>query len=170
MRSVQPADPRDLHGLSCPACGSTPIAATLGFKVMRDESVLGFVAVAPSDDLGLLPRGSASITQLWVRPDDVGELIGTQLVHRAAATLHARGVRVLVARGTRGTSDCRHLPGDWLERLGFVEYVRGAQWRLDLRRTIVASDAVRAAWAAVGRWVRPGRAPGPATAGRTPSS
>ena len=158
MRSVQPADFVDLRALACPRCGATPRDATLGFKVVRDREVLGFLALAPSDAVGVLPRGSMLVEQLWVRQDDVGELIGTQLLQRAAGALHARGVRCLVARGTLGVSDCRHLPGAWLEHVGFVVQVRGVQWRLDLRRTLPVPDAVRAAWAAAGGVLRPGRA------------
>lgn len=165
MRSVQPADPADLRGLRCPVCGSRAASATLGFKAVRDREVIGFIAVAPSDVLGMLPRGAMVVEQLWVRPDDVGELVGTQLVQRAAGVLVARRVVCLVARGTRGRADCGHLPGGWLEHEGFVEQVRGAQWRLDLRRTLPVTDAVRSAWSAVGRLVRPPRA-APAT-GRT---
>lgn len=162
MRSVQPAEPSELRTLACPRCGRTPQSATLGFKVVRDRTVIGFIAVAPSDAVGVLPVGSMVVEQLWVHPADVGELVGTQLVQRAAGVLHARGVRCLVAKGTRGASDCRHLPGSWLERVGFAEAVRGVQWRLDLRRTIPVRDAVRAAWASLGRLVRPER-PAPAS-------
>lgn len=165
MRSVQPVEPADLRRLACPWCGAVAASATLGFMVVRDGQVIGFFALAPTDALGVLPRGAMAVEQLWVCPDDVGELVGTQLVQRAAGVLYARGVRCIVARGTRGRPDCRHLPGGWLERVGFVEHVRGAQWRLDLRRTLPVPDAVRSAWAWVGRQTRPAR-PEPAT-GRT---
>lgn len=165
MRSVQPADVAELRTVACPVCGWTSRGSTLGFKVVRDRTVIGFVAVSASDAASNLPQGSASIDQLWVHPDDVGELVGTQLVQRVAGHLNARGVRLLVARGTRGASDCRHLPGAWLERMGFVEHVRGVQWRLDLRRTVPVVDAARAAWATLVRLARPER-PSPAT-GRT---
>lgn len=164
MRSIRQAEPGDLRTRACPVCGAVPRWATLGFTVARDGEVVGFLALAPSDALGVLPRGSMVVEQLWVRPEDVGEQVGTQLVQRAAAVLHARRVRCLVATGTRGVADCRHLPGAWLERVGFVEQVRGAQWRLDLRRAVPVPDAVRAAWAGVGRLVRPVR-PAPASRG-----
>lgn len=164
MRSILVAEPADLRGLACPVCGGVPAAAEMGFKVVRDREVIGFVACASSEALGLLPRGALAIDQLWVCPDDVGELVGTQLVQRVAGYAHTRGVRFLVARGTHGHADCRRLPGTWLERVGFVENVRGVQWRLDLRRTVVVPDALRAAWSSVERLVsRPN--PAPATGG-----
>lgn len=164
MRSVVPLSPADLTSLVCPWCGRTPGAATAGFKVVRDRTVLGLVAVAPSHgQAGVCPHGAVVIEQLWVRREDVEELIGTQLVQRVAGQAVARGARCLVARGTRGAPDCRHLPGDWLDRVGFVEHVAGVQWRLDFRRTASVLDAVRGVTDAAARLVRGER---PATASR----
>ncbi len=162
MRAVHPADGAALRNLACPVCGRTPASATLGFTVVRDKTVVGFVALAVPDADAVYPPGTMLVEQLWVHPDDVGELIGTQLVHRAASALQARRMRRLVARGTRRTSDCGHLPGDWLDRVGFVEHVRGVEWRLDLRRTAPVTDALRAAWGSVARGVRTQR-PAPAS-------
>ncbi len=171
MRSVQPVAPGDLRSVACPDCGRTPRVATHGFAVLRDREVIGFLALAATDALGVLPRGSVAVEQLWVRPDDRGELVGTQLVQRAAALAHSTGARHVVAWGTRGAApDCQHLPGGWLDRVGFVEQVRGVQWRLDLRRTITVPDALRAAWSLVGKVVRTVRPMPPAPATRTPAS
>lgn len=162
MRSVVPLTPHELRGLTCPWCGRTPGAATAGFKVLRDRTVLGAIAVAPSHgQAGLCPSSAAVVEQLWVRREDVGELIGTQLVQRAAGQAVAQGARCLVARGTRGVPDCRHLPGGWLDRVGFVEHVAGVQWRLEFRRTATILDAVRGVTDAAARLARGGR-PAPA--------
>lgn len=168
MRSLQPLDGHDLRVLACPACGRTPSQASFGFKAVREGLVVGVLAAAPASELGgFYPRDAVVITQAWVRSDDVRELIGTQLVQRTAAVLAGRRVRCLVAGGTRGVPDCAHLPADFLERLGFVEFVPGSQWRLDLRSTVKVPDAVAALAAGLAGLVRPGR---PAPAGRTASA
>lgn len=164
MRSLVPLDSRDLATRACPWCRRTPQGATFGLKAVRDGQVVGLLAAAAASELGgFYPNGSVVITQLWVRREDLGELIGTQLVQRLAARAVARKVRSVVAHGTRGVPDCRHLPADWLEGRGFVECVTGTQWRLDLRRTIRVPEAVRGMVDAAVRAVRPER---PAPAGR----
>lgn len=164
MRSLMALDSHDLHALACPWCGRTPQGATGGFKAVRDGQVVGVLAFASADELGgMYPTGSVVIVQVWIRREDVRELIGTQLVHRAAAVLTTRRVRCIVAPGTFGTPDCRHLPGAFLDKLGFVESIAGRQWRLDLRRTVLAPDALRSVVAGFARLLRPGR---PAPAGR----
>lgn len=158
MRSLVPLDSHDLRELACPWCGRTPQRATFGLKAVRGSAVVGLVAAAPASELGgFYPPGSVVVVQMWVRPEDLGELIGTQLVQRLAATVAPRRGRCLVAGGTRGASDCRHLPAAWLEGLGFVESVRGVQWRLDLRGAIRAPEALKGLADAVGRLARPAR-------------
>lgn len=158
MRSLVALDTSDLRQLSCPWCGRTPPRATHGFKVVRAGTVIGMVAAAPGTDLGdPYPSGAVVITQAWVRREDLGEGVGSQLLHRLARQLiqqRRRGVRYLVAPGTRGELDCRHLPGAFLDGLGFEECVAGAQWRLDLRRTVPLPDALRGVGVALGTWVR----------------
>ena len=164
MRSLVALDSHDLRALACPWCGRTPQGASGGFKAVRDGRVVGVVAFAPGSELGgMYPAQSVVVLQLWVRREDLGELIGTQLVQQLAARAVARKVRSVVAHGTRGVPDCRHLPADWLEARGFVECVTGTQWRLDLRRTIRVPEAVRGMVDAAVRAVRPER---PAPAGR----
>ena len=119
------------------------------------------LACSASEELGgFYPVSSVVITQLWVRPDDVGELVGSQLVQRLAAVVLPGRVRYVVAGGTHGASDCRHLPSGFLDALGFVESVPGVQWRLDLRRTSWVMRAARQ----LAAWVErlPGRRPAPA--------
>ncbi|MFP5415593.1 MAG: hypothetical protein ACLGHZ_01740 [Actinomycetes bacterium] len=158
MRSLVPLDSSDLQDLACPWCGRTPQRATLGFKAVRGAHVVGLLAAAPASELGgFHPNGSVVVVQAWVRQEDLGELIGSQLVHRLAAVLDDRHVRCIVAPGTYGVPDCRHLPGAFLDRLGFVEFVAGSQWRLDLHRTVRVPEAVRTAGELFGRLVRPGR-------------
>lgn len=164
MRSLVPLDSRDLRHLACPWCGRTPPRATLGFKAVRDGVVVGMLAAAPASDGGMDPVDSVVVVQMWVRRQDVGELIGTQLVHRLAAVARDRRVRCVVAPGTRGVPDCGHLPADFLAGLGFTEAVAGTRWRLDLRRTVPVAGLVRAARDAVGRFVRNPR-PAPANRG-----
>lgn len=164
MRSLVPLDSHDLATLACPWCGRTPQGATFGLKAVRDGQVVGLLAGAAASELGgFYSHGSVVVTQLWVRREDLGELIGTQLIHRLAARAVARKVRSVVAHGTRGVPDCRHLPAEWLEGRGFVECVAGTQWRLDLRRTIRVPEVVRGVMDAAARVVRPER---PAPAGR----
>lgn len=164
MRSLVPLDSRDLRDLACPWCGRTPQGATGGLKAVRGGAVVGAVAVASASELGgMYPAGSVVIVQLWVRREDLGELIGTQLVHRLAASLPRR-TKFLVVGGTRGAGDCRHLPAAWLEGRGFTECVKGAQWKLDLRRTVRVPGVVRGLAEGLGRLVRPARAE---PAGRT---
>ncbi|HHU37859.1 MAG TPA: hypothetical protein GXZ45_00990 [Propionibacterium sp.] len=165
MRSLVALDSVDLRTLACPWCGRVPQRATFGWKAVRDGKVVGVLAAAPASELGgPYPPGSVVVVQAWVRREDVRELIGTQLVHRAAAALINRRVRCVVAPGTYGVPDCRHLPGAFLDKLGFAESIAGRQWRLDLRRTVVVPDAVRSAVTGFARLLRPGR---PAPAGRT---
>lgn len=167
MRSLVALDSHDLRALACPWCGRTPRGATHGLKAVRDGEVVGVLAAAPASELGgMYPSNSVVVLQLWVRREDLGELIGTQLVQRLAATAPPR-VRCIVASGTHRAGDCRHLPSTWLESLGFVESVAGVQWRLDLRRTLRIPDAARGLADAVSRLVRPAR---PAAANRTGTS
>ena len=164
MRSLVALDSVDLRTLSCPWCGRVPQGATFGWKAVRDGQVVGVLAAAPASELGgLYPQGSVVVVQAWVRREDVRELIGTQLVHRAAGALTSRRVRCLVAPGTFGVPDCRHLPGAFLGKLGFVESVTGRQWRLDLRRTIRVTSMVRGLADGITRLMRPVR---PEPAGR----
>lgn len=164
MRSLVALDSVDLRSLACPWCGRVPQGATFGWKAVRDGVVVGVLAAAPASELGgPYPTGSVVVVQAWVRREDVRELIGTQLVHRAAAALTSRRVRSIVVPGTYGVPDCRHLPGAFLDKLGFVESIAGRQWRMDLRRTVVVPDVVRTVATGLGRLVRPGR---PAPAGR----
>lgn len=163
MRALEPLDTHDLRTLACPTCGRTPVGATLGFKALRDGVVIGVLAASPASELGgFFPQGSVVITQMWVRDADVREMVGSQLVHRTAAVLGARKVRTIVASGTRGRPDCRHLPAGFLEKLSFVEFVPGIQWKLDLRRTVRVPELVRVAADEVARVVRP-RRPMPAS-------
>lgn len=166
MRSLVAVDSNDLATLQCPWCGRPAPRSAFGFKVVRDGEVIGLATCSPADQLGgLYPVASVVITQLWVRPDDVGELVGSQLVQRAAAVVvGTRRLRYLVAGGTHGPSDCRHLPARFLAALGFTESVPGVQWRLDLRRTARVKQAMRSASALMGRLLD-GRRPAPA--GRT---
>lgn len=164
MRSMQPMDAADLATLSCPWCGRVRSGGTAGFKVVRDKVVLGAIVLAPhAGEVGLCPAGSVVVKALWVRPEEVGEHVGTQLVERAAAHLRAGHARCLVSAGSRGPGDCAHPPGSWLEHVGFVEHVAGVQWRLDLRRTLPLVRQVTDAVGAAVRVLRPGR---PAAAGR----
>lgn len=158
MRTLVPLDARDLAGLGCPWCGRPPADASGGFKALRDADVVGVVAIAPAPPDGTQAAQTVLVRQLWVRPDHTSELIGSQLVHRVMRELSDRGIRFLVAPGTHAVPDCRHLPAAWLEKLGFVESVRGAQWRLDLRRTIRVRNAALAAVESLVRVVRPQRA------------
>ncbi|MDO5533565.1 MAG: hypothetical protein Q4F65_02800 [Propionibacteriaceae bacterium] len=163
MRSLVALDSVDLRTLACPWCGRTPHGATGGFKAVRDGEVVGALAFAPGSDLGgMYPATSVVVLQLWVRREDLGELIGTQLVHRLAAAAPPR-IRCVIAGGTHGAGDCRHLPAPWLEGRGFDEAVVGAQWKLDLRRTVRVPGLVRGLVDGVGRLVRPAR---PAAADR----
>lgn len=163
MRSLQALDGHDLRTLACPWCGRTPGEATFGLKAVRDGEAVGLLALREADEGGVDRAGSVLVCQLWVHPEHAGELVGTQLVHRAVAHLDERHVRTLVAPGTHGVPDCAHAPGAFWERLGFVEAVAGRRWRLDLRRTVRVPDLVRGVRDAVARAVNPGR---PATAGR----
>lgn len=163
MRSLQPLDGHDLREAVCPWCGRTPRAAAFGLKAVRDGVVVGLIALAPAAADGVDRADSVLVCQMWVHPDHVGELVGTQLVQRAVAHLGERRVRFLVAGGTHGVPDCTHLPGAFWQRLGFVEAVTGRRWRLDLRRTVCVPDLVRGVRDAVARAVNPGR---PAPAGR----
>ncbi|WP_342372639.1 hypothetical protein PCC79_00125 [Propioniciclava soli] len=167
MRSLVRLDSVDLRALACPWCGRTPRGALFGWKAVRDGAVVGAVACAPASQVGdVHPPGSVVIVQMWVRQPDLGELIGTQLIQRLAAAEGARRVRRIIAPGTLGTPDCAHLPGVWLEGRGFVECVRGKQWKLDLRSTVRVQDAVRGV---VDAFVRATRAERPASARGTPS-
>ncbi|WP_282006139.1 hypothetical protein [Propioniciclava sinopodophylli] len=170
MRSLVALDSVDLRTLACPWCGRVPQGATFGWKAVRDGAVVGVLAAAPASELGgPYPQGAVVVVQAWVRREDVRELIGTQLVHRAAAALTTRGVSCLVAPGTFGVPDCRHLPGAFLDKLGFTESVAGRQWRIDLRRTLRVPEAVRGVADLVGRLVRPAR-PAPANRSGRPGS
>lgn len=162
MRLLNALDSTDFATLTCPWCGRAAPRSSFGFKVVRDGAVVGLAACSPADQLGgLYPMSSVVITQLWVRSDDVSELVGSQLVHRVAAAVGSRRVRYVVSGGTHGVPDCRHLPAGFLEALGFIESVPGVQWRLDLRRTAKVARAVRSASALVGRLLE-GRRPAPA--------
>lgn len=164
MRSLVALDSVDLRTLACPWCGRVPQGATFGWKAVRDGEVVGVLAAAPASALGgPYPQGSVVVVQAWVRRQDVRELIGTQLVHRAAAALTSRRVRCIVAPGTFGVPDCRHLPGPFLAKLGFAESIAGRQWRMDLRRTVRVTSLVRGLADAATRLVRPAR---PEPAGR----
>ena len=163
MRSLVPLDSRDLATRACPWCGRTPRGASGGFKAVREGRVVGALAFAAGADLGgMYPANSIVVLQLWVRREDLGELIGTQLVQRLAAAAPQR-TRCVIAAGTHRAGDCCRLPAAWLEGRGFVEAVVGAQWKLDLRRTVPVTGVVRGALDAVGRLVRP---PRPSPAGR----
>lgn len=165
MRSLVALESRDLATLTCPWCGRTPARASFGLKAVRDGRVVGLLAGAQASELGgFYPNGSIVITQLWVRREDLGELIGTQLVQRLAARPPGSKARSIIAHGIRGTPDCRHLPAEWLESRGFVECAAGAQWRLDLRRTLRLPETLRGLVDAGVRLVRPER---PAPASRT---
>ena len=165
MRSLMSLDSRDLTSLECTWCGRTPPPAVFGFKAVRDGQIVGMLAAAPASSLGgLYPDDSTVIVQAWVRREDLGEQIGTQLMHRMAAAQTHRRVRALVAPGTYGVPDCQHLPAAFLDGLGFLETVPGAQWRLDLRTTVRVPDVVQAVTDAVARVLRPGR---PAAANRS---
>lgn len=154
MRTLVPLDSRDLSSLACAWCGQPPSDATGGFKALRDGEVVGMIAVAPAPADGAHAPQTCVVRQLWVLPGHTTELIGTQLVQRELRDVTDRGIRFLVAPGTHGVPDCRHLPGAWLTKLGFVESVRGAQWRLDLRRTVRVRAAVRTAAETLARVVR----------------
>ncbi|MFT3876445.1 MAG: hypothetical protein QM708_08500 [Propioniciclava sp.] len=165
MRSIMSLDSQDLTALACPWCGRTPPPAVFGLKTVREGEVVGMIAAAPASALnGPYLEGSTVIVQAWVRRPEVGEQIGTQLMHRLAATQTHRGVRALIAPGTYGVPNCQHLPAAFLDGLGFLETVPGAQWRMDLRSTIRVPDAVQAVADAVSRILRPGR---PAAANRS---
>lgn len=165
MRSLMSLDSHDLTSLECTWCGRTPPPAVFGFKAVREGRIVGMLAAAPASSLGgPYPDGSTVIVQAWVCREDLGEQIGTQLIHRMAAAQTHRKVRALIAPGTYGVPDCRHLPAVFLDGLGFLETVPGSQWRLDLNSTITVPDAVRAVTDAVTRLLRPGR---PAAANRT---
>lgn len=162
MRSLAPLDTRDLGGLACPWCGRAPERGSRGFKAVRDGRILGVIVLAPSlGERDLCPPGASVIEQLWVDPAEVGEHVGTQLVHRACALLAAERARCLVAYGTYGRPDCAHLPAAFLAATGFREHVGGVQWRIELRRTLPVLPAVADAGRAVLRWVR-GERPLPA--------
>lgn len=164
MRSLMALDSVDLRAQACPWCGRVPQRATFGWKAVRDGEVVGLLALTPASELGgPYPPGSVVVVQAWVRRQDVRELIGSQLVHRAAAAGTTRRVRSIVAPGTNGVPDCRHLPGAFLDKVGFVESIAGRQWRLDLRRTLPVGAGLRSVLDAVGRLVRPLR---PSPAGR----
>ena len=166
MRSLMSLDSQDLTSLGCTWCGRTPPPAVFGFKAVRDGEVVGMLAAAPASVLrGLYPDGSTVIVQAWVRREDLGEQIGTQLMHRLAAAQTHRGVRMLVAPGTHGVPDCQHLPAAFLDGIGFLETVPGAQWRLDLRTTARVPEVIQAVADAVTRVLRPQRA-APANRGR----
>lgn len=152
MRLLDAMDSADFATLTCPSCGRGAPRSAFGFKVVVDGTVVGMAACSLADQLGgLYPVSSVVITQLWVRPEDVGGLVGSRLVHRIAAAVGIRRVRYVVASGTRGVPDCRHLPAGFLDALGFSESVPGVQWRLDLKRTARVARAVRSASALVGR-------------------
>lgn len=163
MRRVVPLDSIDLKELVCPWCGRSPGVSTLGLKTVRDGEVIGMIGAAESDALGsFYPRASVVITQLWVRREDRGELIGTQLVQALAARLYQRRhLRCIVAHGTPTAPTCQKLPIDWLENHGFTAAQARGQWRLDLRRTVRVPDPVMAALNATVRAIRPER-PAPA--------
>ncbi len=170
MRSIVSLDSVDLAGLTCPWCGRGVPRSAFGFKVTRGGEVVGLAACTPSEELGgLYPSSSVVIDQLWVRPPDVGELVGSQLVQRVAAVVGTRRRRYVVAGGTHGVPDCRHLPADFLAALGFVESVPGVQWRLDLRRTARVAQAVRSASGLVSRLLE-GRRAAPAGRGAQSAS
>lgn len=162
MRALIALDSHDLTSLACPVCGRHVPRSAFGIKVVRDGHVVGLAACSPADQLGgLYPVSSMVITQLWVGPADVRELIGSQLVHRLAAISLRGRVRYLVCGGTHGEPDCRHLPAGFLDAVGFTESVPGVQWRLDLRRTTPIHQVVASASALVDRlWDR--RRPAPA--------
>lgn len=163
MRRVVPMDSVDLKELVCPWCGRSPGVSMFGLKTVRDGEVIGMIGAAESDALGsFYPRASAVITQLWVRQDDLGELVGTQLVQALAGRLtQRRHLRCMVAHGAQTAPSCQKLPADWLEDRGFTAAQARGQWRLDLRRTVRVPDPVRAAFDATVRVIRPER-PAPA--------
>lgn len=171
MRKVIGLNSVDLTELACPWCGRTPGVSTFGLKIMRDREVLGLVGAAHADALGgFYPRASVVVTQLWVRPDDLGELIGTQLIHGLAARLvQTPRARCIVAHGTHRAGTCTEPPAAWLEHMGFVEAAARGQWRLDLRRMIRVPDVVRGALHATVRVLHPQR-PAAANRGGSPSS
>ena len=51
-------------------------------------------------------------------------------MHRAAAALTTRRVSCLVAPGTFGVPDCRHLPGAFLDKLGYGKLPGDFRFRL----------------------------------------
>ena len=115
MRSLVELDSHDLRELACPWCGRTPRGASGGFKAVREGRVVGALAFAAGADLGgMYPANSIVVLQLWVRREDLGELIGTQLVQRLAAAAPQR-TRCVIAAGTHRAGDCRRLPAAWLE-------------------------------------------------------
>ncbi|MFV0452699.1 MAG: hypothetical protein ACK5LS_10755 [Propioniciclava sp.] len=165
MRRVVPLATHDLAELACPWCGRTVGVATFGLKTVRDGEVLGLLAAAHAEAIdGFYPRASVILTQLWVRPQDRGELVGTQLIQRLAARLAPGPTRCIVAHGTVSDPTCQQLPAAWLEDRGFTRSQARGQWRLDLRRTIRLPDAVHAALKSTVGVVRPER---PAPAGRS---
>ena len=162
MRSLVALDSHDFATVVCPWCGRGAPRSSFGFKVLRDDEVVGLLACSASDELGgFYPQSSVVITQLWVSPEHVGELVGSQLVQKVAAVVAPERVRYLVSGGTHGVPDCRHLPAGFLDAVGFVESVPGVQWRLDLWRTTWVARAARQVMGWVERlW--PGRRPAPA--------
>ncbi len=149
MRSFQQLDANQVRRSVCPWCGKHPRRASAGLQVVRDRKVVGLIGFANArDEAGHSPSGSAMITVLWVSPDEVGQYIGVQLIHRLAWQLRAEGYRFLLSSGSRGVPSCASPPVQLLEKAGFTEHFAGLQWRLDLRTTEPAwkwlSDAVAA--------------------------
>jgi GNAT superfamily N-acetyltransferase len=171
MRSLQSLGPREATSVVCPWCGRTPTRGERGVQAVREGRTLGVLILAAGDpERDLCPPGASVIERLWVAPEDVGEHVGTQLLQRACAQLVSEGARWLVANGTTGRPDCGRLPAGWLAKAGFVEHVRGSQWRIELRRTVVWADVLGDAAASVTRIIQPeprarpvGRAHLPAT-------
>ena len=165
MRSLVPLTEQDACRLICPWCGRAA-RGTGGFRVVRGGATIGAAVLAPPErGSDLCPPRSAVLSRLWVRPDDVGEHVGTQLVQRVCAELLASDLRHLVAYGTRGRPDCAHLPVGWLAVVGFADH-GGTQWRIDLRRAAPSLGFVRDAASGLLRGWRPGRdKPAPANRG-----
>lgn len=158
MRSLIPLETRELRELSCPWCGRTPERGVAGFKVVRDGWTLGAIVLARVEpERDLCPPSALVIERLWVIPDDVRERVGSQLVERACAHVVAQRGRCLIAYGARGRPDCGHLPVAWLERVGFAEHVGGAQWRIELKRTLPVLEAITKVTSDAFRALRPGR-------------
>ncbi|MFV0407425.1 MAG: GNAT family N-acetyltransferase [Propioniciclava sp.] len=163
MRRVSPLDSGELGELVCPGCGRTPGAATFGLQTVRDGRTIGMLGAMDAEAAGgFYPRASIVITQLWVRPEDRGELVGTQLVQRLAAQVARHRIRCIVAHGTYAAATCQQLPAEWLEQRGFVAAQARGQWRLDLRRTVWVPHAVRVTLQAGLRALHPER-PAPAS-------